>query len=633
MGKNRVFRVFLLAVGLLVSVSSTFAQLTSMVPGLPRNETLVVAIQGGRNTNANYFNLWVPPQFLTHGLQQASVDTLWYIDQLNGEWFDALAAGKPVYNADFTQMTVKLRKGIYWSDGVEFTADDVIATVEIQQKNKGMVYTDFFNVYVDSVTKTDDYTVVFKLKKPNSRFHVQFVVRWSACYILPAHIYKNLADPIKFNFNPPVSLGPYVLKDYDPNGYWFIWQRREDWQRTSVGMVYGQPGPKYLVYIHYGDLAKQTIAQVRHELDVSQLWTPEAWEALKRQNRYSIAWYDDFPYACFGDPAAPGATLNNDVYPLGMRDVRWALALTIDPVSTLMTAYGGAARVTPLHNTPTAPYYKWYYEPLEPWLKEFSFEVGGQQFKPYDPTVPFRMVAEVKKRGLHVPATDEEIRETYGIGWWKFAPDVAEQLLVRSGFKRDSARKWIMPNGQPFKLSILSATPEVWPLQARLGATLASKWREFGIDTKHDVNDLYGSISAQGRYDVVINWPIETWGGLPDLHRFLQYWHSDYYKPIGETTTGRNMMRWKSKELDAIVDEMNKYSVDSDKTVELGREAMKLLVREMPIIPMVGQNQLDPADTYYWENWPTAKNPYAYPLPSGGNYRVVFPRLKATGRK
>jgi peptide/nickel transport system substrate-binding protein len=243
------------------------------------------------------------------------------------------------------------------------------------------------------------------------------------------------------------------------------------------------------------------------------------------------------------------------------------------------------------------------------------------------------MVAEAKKRGSNVPTTDSEIRETFGIGWWKFAPDVAEQLLLRSGFKRDSARKWIMPNGQPFKLSVLSAAPEVWPLQARLGAALASKWREFGIDSRHDVNDLIGSISAQGRYDVAINWPIETWGGLPDLHRFLQYWHSDYYKPIGETTTGRNMHRWKSKELDAIVDEMNRYASDSDKTIELGQQAMKLLVREMPIIPMVGQNQLDPADTYYWENWPTAKNPYAYPLPSGGNYRVVFPRLKATGRK
>ncbi len=59
------------------------------------------------------------------------MDTFWYIDPdkgLDGVWDNSLAAEKPIYNADFTEMTVKLRRGIYWSDGVEFTADDVVYT-------------------------------------------------------------------------------------------------------------------------------------------------------------------------------------------------------------------------------------------------------------------------------------------------------------------------------------------------------------------------------------------------------------------------------------------------------------------------------------------------------------------------
>ena len=32
------------------------------------------------------------------------------------------AADKPQYNADFTEMTARLRKGIYWNDGID--ADD-----------------------------------------------------------------------------------------------------------------------------------------------------------------------------------------------------------------------------------------------------------------------------------------------------------------------------------------------------------------------------------------------------------------------------------------------------------------------------------------------------------------------------
>jgi ABC-type transport system substrate-binding protein len=52
-------------------------------------------------------------------------------------WGNSLAADKPQYNPDFTEMTAKSRSGIFWSDGVEFTADDVISTVMTQIKNPG----------------------------------------------------------------------------------------------------------------------------------------------------------------------------------------------------------------------------------------------------------------------------------------------------------------------------------------------------------------------------------------------------------------------------------------------------------------------------------------------------------------
>ena len=46
-------------------------------------------------------------------------------------------------------MTVKLRRGIFWSDGVEFTADDVVYTVETQIKNTGMRWSAPFQLNVD----------------------------------------------------------------------------------------------------------------------------------------------------------------------------------------------------------------------------------------------------------------------------------------------------------------------------------------------------------------------------------------------------------------------------------------------------------------------------------------------------
>jgi peptide/nickel transport system substrate-binding protein len=68
------------------------------------------------------------------GIQQLALDTLWFIDPDAGiprsgvkdlVWHNSLAAEKPIYNSDYTQMTAKLKKGIMWSDGVEFTSADV----------------------------------------------------------------------------------------------------------------------------------------------------------------------------------------------------------------------------------------------------------------------------------------------------------------------------------------------------------------------------------------------------------------------------------------------------------------------------------------------------------------------------
>src|SRR5690606_31863656 len=104
----------------------------------PRNETVIVHNPAGVIRNPGWFNLWVNGGGgLSTGLQQLTADTLWYIDPDAGvpeasdnAIYYSLAEGPWEYNDDFSEMTVKLRQGILWSDGVEFTADDVVFTVE-----------------------------------------------------------------------------------------------------------------------------------------------------------------------------------------------------------------------------------------------------------------------------------------------------------------------------------------------------------------------------------------------------------------------------------------------------------------------------------------------------------------------
>ena len=53
----------------------------------------------------------------------------------------------------------------------------------------------------------------------------------------PSTSSSSIADPKTYDFNPPVGLGPYTLNSFDPNGAWYIWEKRADWDKTAMAAV------------------------------------------------------------------------------------------------------------------------------------------------------------------------------------------------------------------------------------------------------------------------------------------------------------------------------------------------------------------------------------------------------------
>ena len=186
------------------TTESTPSSKSQLPVDLPRQDILVVD-QIFRYSVVENFNLWMPgiPSPTRQGL---IMDSLWYIDQETGQQINSLSTASPSYNEDFTQMTVKLRSEVYWSDGVEFTADDLVFTVNNLKSNPGMLWSTELELFVKEVKKVDKYTVIFELKDSNPRFHYQFTVRYNAVWMQPKHIWQNVEDPMTFKFNPPVTL-------------------------------------------------------------------------------------------------------------------------------------------------------------------------------------------------------------------------------------------------------------------------------------------------------------------------------------------------------------------------------------------------------------------------------------------
>lgn len=630
---RRIMAYAVAAIGIGLVTFPAIVRAQNTFSDLPRKETLILENPEGTVKNAGWFNIWaISGGGQSTGLHQVGMDTFWYIDPekgLEGVWDNSLASDKPAYNADFTQMTVKLRKGIFWSDGVEFTAADVIYTVQTQIKNPAMRWGAALSVNVDTVTAPDPYTVVFKLKKPNSRFHAVFTVRYSGAWIMPKHVFEKQPDPMKFDNANPISLGAYVLKSFDPDGKWYIWQLRDDWQRTSLGR-FGKPGPKYLVYMDPGPPDKRVIAQLNHQLDVVHDIAPEGMFTLAKQSKSSKAWFKGFPYG-HPDPTLPALIFNaqNDMFK--SKDVRWALALLIDIKAVSMASYRGAATISAIGVPPTGTHPSVYHGPMQEWLKGFEIDTGKRKFKPYNSNMGKEIADSLRpSMGAQIPTDRKEIDSAFGMGWWKPNPAAAKELLERAGYKK-VGDKWMMPNGKPFTIRVM-VEGETRPIMTRAGSMIVQNWRQFGIDAKTDVaqGTLMLTRRAAGDFDSMIGWSVETWGGHPDLSFFLDSWHSQFISEAGKPQPPRNWQRWSHPELDKIIESVRTVGFDDPRGIELGKEYVKLITREMPIIPLMSYNVFTVMDETYWKGWPTAENPYANPVPNWANSRYMLVRLKPT---
>ncbi|MDR0908837.1 MAG: ABC transporter substrate-binding protein [Spirochaetaceae bacterium] len=613
---------------------------SEMIAGanVPRNQTIILE-NPGQNTNPpDYFNRWSGwDDTYQGGLQQLALDTLWYIDPdagVKGVWENALASEDPIYNADFTEMTVKLRSGIYWSDGVQFTADDLIYTVEAQMANDNMAYTAPFRVSVKKVTKVNDFEVHFALNKADSRFHTNFIVRWGACFIMPKHIFEKQADITTYKFNPPVSLGPYTLHSHDPNGNWYLWQKRDDWQRTTLALLGSlEQAPKYAMYIRGGTSDQKVMNQTRHNFDVIHDIAVEGAIQLRKQNPTTATWFPNFPWG-HPDPTQVAVVINNERPGLNSKDVRWALTLALDMTRLAMASYRGAITISPIHVPPTGMYPQYYHQPMESYLENYEIDLGdGSKVKPYDKDMALKIATEARKmHGDMVPTDPDKIKEYVGLGWWGQNLDAAEKLMIKGGMVRGADKKWQFKDGKPFKITLLGQGDHE-PSQNRLAAMVVELWQEFGIDATLLISNDFGAYTRPGDFDAYLQWNIETWGGHPDLSYFLQYFHSNQYVPIGQEQSGRNSGRWKSPETDKIIDAMLTTDMnDLEAGVDFGTRWLKVALDDMFEIPLCSFNVFTCMDTYYWTGYPSIDDPYTDPVPNWTNSRYMYLRLKPTGK-
>lgn len=587
----------------------------------PREETLIARILTGRVGTPDNFNEWVGWKNRDRGMQNLANEPFWSVDFATGEIINGLADGDAVYNEDFTSVTVPLRQGVAWADGEPFTAADVVYTIETLVANEGLNNHTQLADNVEAVTAVDDYTVRFDLKQPNSRFHTYFLDRWGCIWMMPKHIFEQAEDIVQFTFNPFVGCGPYKLHSFDPQGSWTAWEKREDWDKSPTGIMYGEPQPRYIIIQYFADEGAQILAQLTHELDMAEV-SADGLKALLAQAETSRAYQPTFPFVVNNDPCITGILYNTAKPPYDNVDVRWALTLAIDIVEYTSIAVDSSGTLSPVHVPHLGPYPEYYIRPMQEWLESFTIDVGdGETFAPYDPTAPQRIAEYARSRGYVFPDDPEFIEQAFGLGWYKYAPDIAEKLLIKNGFSRDADGKWLLPDGTPWKIMFLSNTV-LSNHDARNGAAAVQQWQKFGIDAEQYLSEGYQQLGFVGDFDVSGAWPAqEPWGAGPDLYRVLDRWNSAYIRPLGEDTQGNNS-RWSTPEMDSIIQRLREVDpFDTEAVIAIGIEGLQEAVMQMPGTPTYGYTGFVGWDEYYWTNWPGSENPYCSPYNHWGNFK------------
>jgi peptide/nickel transport system substrate-binding protein len=116
---------------------------------------------------------------------------------------------------DLKSVTFDIRKGVKWSDGEKYTADDVVYTFNLLKEKPGLDQTGA-NKVVTSAKKINEYKVEFTLTEANSNAPYDIV----KVPVVPQHIWSKVDKPEEFMNENPVGTGPFTaIETFTPTLY------------------------------------------------------------------------------------------------------------------------------------------------------------------------------------------------------------------------------------------------------------------------------------------------------------------------------------------------------------------------------------------------------------------------------
>ena len=166
------------------------------------------------------------------------------------------------------------RDGVKWNDGEDFTAEDIAFTFELLRDNpahraRRRSASTTSTVDGDKVTITFENSVFVKQDKVLEKF------------IVPEHIWADVADPTTETNPEPVGTGPYTLTSFSSQSVQLD-QRDDYWG--------GELAVPTLYFVSYNDNTALTTALANGDADWAQGFIPNVEDAYLSKDEDNQYW-------------------------------------------------------------------------------------------------------------------------------------------------------------------------------------------------------------------------------------------------------------------------------------------------------------------------------------------------------
>ena len=244
--------------------------------------------------------------------------------------------------------TFQLRKGVSFTDGTPFTAEDVKFTFDYMKEHP---YKWVSVSMVEEASVVDEHTVEIRLNKTYNPFLSDVA---GSLPILPKHIWENVTEPETFTEpEAAISTGPFILENYDAAAGTYTFKANEDY--------------------FYGDVQidKLVIANVSGGDSKEALLSGEIAAAPNISYKAAMSLKDSPEYTVLEGPGLSVTRLyfNFDEEAMAVKEIRQAMYHAVNLDEIVEKAYGGAGYAGSAgHVQPGTPWYN-------PDVRQYAYDV------------------------------------------------------------------------------------------------------------------------------------------------------------------------------------------------------------------------------------------------------------------